>query len=329
MTSFVTGATGFVGSAVAKQLLGAGETVRVLVRPNSNRHNLEQLPVEIFEGDLKDQKLLEKALHGCQALFHVAADYRLWAANSQEFYDTNVQGSQNIMLAAAQAGVTRIVYTSSVATLGLNPDCTPANEETPSSLETMIGHYKRSKFLAEKAVKELVYKLGLNIVIVNPSTPIGPRDIKPTPTGRVIVMAASGGMPAYVDTGLNLAHVDDVAIGHLLAFENGKIGQRYILGGENLALHEILATVAHLTNRRPPKICLPHRAVLPIAYLAQGWAHFTKGKEPMTTVDGIRMAKKHMFFSSTKAEQALGYKSRSAQEALHDAITWFQANHYF
>jgi dihydroflavonol-4-reductase len=328
MTSFVTGATGFVGSAVAKQLLDAGETVRVLVRPNSNRRNLEELPVEIFEGDLKNQQLLEKALQGCQALFHVAADYRLWVRSSQELYDTNVQGSRNIMLAAAEAGVKRIVYTSSVATLGLNTDGTPADEETPSSLETMIGHYKRSKFLAEKAVKELVHQLRLNIVIVNPSTPIGPRDIKPTPTGRVIAIAASGGMPAYVDTGLNVAHVDDVATGHLLAFEKGEIGERYILGGEDLALREIFEIIARITNRRPPKIRLPHHAVLPIAYLAQSWAHLTRGKEPMTTVDGIRMAKKHMFFSSNKAEQALGYKARPAQEALYDAITWFQTNYY-
>jgi dihydroflavonol-4-reductase len=232
------------------------------------------------------------------------------------------------MLAAAETGVKRIVYTSSVATLGLNTDSTPADEETPSSLETMIGHYKRSKFLAEKAVKELVDKLGLNIIIVNPSTPIGPRDIRPTPTGRVIVTAASGGMPAYVNTGLNVTHVDDVATGHLLAFEKGEIGERYILGGENLALREILEIVARLTNRRPPKIRISHHAVLPIAYLAQSWARFTGGKEPMTTVDGIRMAKKHMFFSSNKAEQTLGYKFRPAQEALYDAIAWFRANDY-
>lgn len=328
MTSFVTGATGFVGSAVVKQLLNAGETVRVLARSNSNRRNLEELPVEIFEGDLQDQRLLEKALHGCQALFHVAADYRLWARRSQDFYDTNVQGSQNILLAAAEAGVKRIVYTSSVATLGLNTDGTPADEETPSSLETMIGHYKRSKFLAEEAVKELGRKLGLDIVIVNPSTPIGPRDIKPTPTGKVIVMAAAGGMPAYVNTGLNVVHVDDVARGHLLAFEKGETGNRYILGGENLTLREILESVAHLTQRRPPKIRLSPHAVMPIAYLAQGWAQLTGGKEPMTTVDGVRMAKKYMFFSSARAEQMLGYKFRPAQEALYDAITWFRANHY-
>lgn len=328
MTSFVTGATGFVGSAVVKQLLDAGETVRVLARSNSNQRNLEGLPIEIFEGDLQDQQRLEKALHGCQALFHVAADYRLWAPRSQDFYDTNVQGSQNIMRAAAEAGVNRIVYTSSVATLGLSPDGTPANEETPSSLETMIGHYKRSKFLAEEAVKDLEHRLKLNIVIVNPSTPIGPRDIKPTPTGRVIVMAASGSMPAYMNTGLNVVHVDDVAAGHLLAFEKGRIGERYILGGENLTLRDILEAIAQLTHRHPPKFRLSPHAVLPIAHLAQGWARLTSGKEPMTTVDGVRMAKKYMFFSSTKAEQLLGYQSRPAQEAIHDAISWFQANDY-
>ncbi len=328
MTSFVTGATGFVGSAVVKQLLAAGETVRVLARPRSNRHNLEGLPIDIFEGDLSDQRRLEKALCGCQALFHVAADYRLWTPRPQELYNANVQGSQNILQAAAQIGVKRIVYTSSVATLGLNADGTPADEEAPSNLQSMIGHYKRSKFLAEKAVKELVDKLGLNLVIVNPSTPVGPRDIKPTPTGRVIALAAAGGLPAYVDTGLNVAHVDDVARGHLLAFERGESGNRFILGGENLTLREILGNVARLTGRRPPKIRLSSRAVLPLAYLIQGWAHLTCGKEPMTTVDGVRMARKHMFFSSAKATQALGYQFRPAEEAFHDAITWFRAHHY-
>lgn len=328
MTSFVTGATGFVGSAVVKQLLAAGESVRALARPNSDRRNLEGLPIEVFEGDLREKRRLEKALHGCQALFHVAADYRLWTPRPQELYDANVQGSQNILCAAAEAGVKRIVYTSSVATLGLNADGAPADEETPSNLEGMIGHYKRSKFLAEKAAKELVDKLGLNLVIVNPSTPIGPRDIKPTPTGRVIVMAASGGLPAYVDTGLNVAHVNDVATGHLLAFERGEVGNRYILGGENLTLREILEIIAHLTGRRPPKIRLPSRAVLPIAYLTQGWARLTSGKEPMTTVDGVRMARKCMFFSNTKAIESLGYKFRPAEEAFHDAIAWFRTHHY-
>ncbi|CAB1275563.1 hopanoid-associated sugar epimerase [Candidatus Nitrosacidococcus tergens] len=328
MTSLVTGATGFVGSTVAKQLVNLGETVRVFVRPSSNRTNLDNLSVEVFEGDLKDPKSLEKALQGCQSLFHIAADYRLWSRNPQEFYDNNVQGSKNIFLAAAQAGVKRIIYTSSVAALGVNPDRSPADENTPSSLETMIGHYKRSKFLAEEEVKKLTKSLKLDVVIVNPSTPVGPQDIRPTPTGRIITMAASGKIPAYVDTGLNVVHVDDVAAGHLLAFEKGKTGERYILGGENLYLREILEIVARIMNRNPPKIQLPHYVVLPIAYFAQGWAYLTHGKEPMTTVDGVRMAKKHMFFSSKKAEQELGYTHRPAREAISDAIRWFQNHHY-
>jgi dihydroflavonol-4-reductase len=328
MTSFVTGATGFVGSAIVKQLLATGESVRALVRPDSDRRNLEGLPIEIVPGDLSDQRQLEKALQGCQALFHVAANYRLWAPRSREFYDINVQGTRNIILAAAEAGVKRIVYTSSVATLGLNPDRTPADEDTASSLEAMIGHYKRSKFLAEEAVKELMRQFALNVVIVNPSTPVGPRDIKPTPTGRVIVTAASGNMPAYMDTGLSIVHVDDVAAGHLLAFEKGESGARYILGGENITLHEIFNIVSQLTGLPPPRVRLSKGLVLPLAYLAQGWARLTHGKEPMITVDGVRMARKHMFFSSTKAEQALGYKFRPATEAIHDAIVWFRTNRY-
>lgn len=328
MTSFVTGATGFVGSAVVKQLLAAGESVRVLARPRSNRLNLEGLPVEVCEGDLSDQRCLEKALRGCRALFHVAADYRLWAPRPQALYDTNVQGSQTILQAAAEVNIRRIVYTSSVATLGLNADGTPADEESPANLQEMIGHYKRSKFLAEKAVQEQGKALGLNLVIVNPSTPVGPRDIKPTPTGRVVALAASGNLPAYVNTGLNVAHVDDVAAGHLLALEKGENGSRYILGGENLTLREIFTSVAHLTGRRPPKLRLSSHAVLPIAYLAQGWARLTHGREPMTTVDGVRMARKQMFFSSTKAMQTLGYQCRPAEEAFQDAIAWFRTHRY-
>jgi dihydroflavonol-4-reductase len=229
--TLITGSTGFVGSAVLRQLLNAGHSVRALIRQNSDRRNLAGLPVEIFTGDLTDRPSLDRALGGCSTLFHVAADYRLWARNPQELYETNVTGTRHIMDAAAQAGVSRIVYTSSVATLGLTPDGSPADEYTPVSLADMIGHYKRSKFLAEAEVKRMAEDRGLPVVIVNPSTPVGPRDIKPTPTGRMIVDAASGRMPAYVDTGLNLVHVDDVAIGHLLALERGEIGGRYVLGG--------------------------------------------------------------------------------------------------
>lgn len=329
MTSLVTGATGFVGSAVTRALLARGETVRVLARPDSDRRNIESLSVEVAEGDLRDPASLERALAGCEALFHVAADYRLWVPDPETIYEANVAGTRRLMLAAGQAGVARIVYTSSVATLGLNRDGSPANEETPVALSDMIGHYKRSKFLAEEEVRGLVEHNGLPAVIVNPSMPVGPRDIKPTPTGRIIVEAASGRIPAFVDTGLNVVHVDDVAAGHLLAFERGIVGQRYLLGGDNKTLREILTEVAHLCERRPPRIGLPHGLVLPIAYLAEAWARLNKNSsEPFVTVDGLRMAKKRMFFSSAKAESDLGYRARPSVEALGDAISWFRQAGY-
>ncbi len=263
MNTLITGASGFVGSAVLRQLIAAGHTVRALVRPNSDRRNLIGLSVEIVTGDLTDRRSLDRALTGCSFLFHVAAIYRLWVPHPEEIYKTNVTGTHDIMLAAANAGIKRIVYTSSVATLGLPSDGSPADESTPASLKDMVGHYKRSKFLAEAEVKRLADEEGLPVVIVNPSTPVGPRDLKPTPTGRLILDAALGRMPAYVDTGLNFVHVDDVAIGHLLAFDHGKIGDRYILGAQNMTLKEILTELAMLTGRRPPKIRLPHNLVLP------------------------------------------------------------------
>lgn len=309
-------------------LLAQGHQVRALVRRDSNRKNLDGLPVETLEGDLKDRASLERAARGCDALFHVAADYRLWTRSPGELYQNNVEGTRNVMLAAAEAGIGRIVYTSSVATLGLNPDRSPADEDTPVSLTDMIGDYKRSKFLAEGEVRKLVREDNLPIVIVNPSTPIGPRDIKPTPTGRLVVDAASGKMPAYVETGLNLVHVDDVAAGHLLAFERGKIGERYILGGHDQTLKQILEGVAAITGRKPPKIKLPHGAVMPVAYFSEAWAKLTNGKEPRTTVDGVRMSRKMMFFSSDKAQRELGYTIRPVEHALRDAIAWFRANRY-
>jgi dihydroflavonol-4-reductase len=232
------------------------------------------------------------------------------------------------MLAALASGVERVVYTSSVATLGLNRDGSPANEETPVSIHDMVGHYKRSKFLAEEEVRRLVREKGLPAVIVNPSTPIGPRDIKPTPTGRIIVDAASGRMPVYVDTGLNLVHVDDVASGHLLAFERGTLGERYILGGENLTLKEILFKIAELTWRNPPRIQLPHNLILPLACLSEAWARLTNSGEPRVTLDGVRMSKKRMFFSSSKAQEKLGYRVRPVMDALQDALSWFKEHGY-
>ena len=328
MTSLVTGATGFVGSAVVRALLEAGEVPRVLVRPTSDRRNLEGLGVDLAEGDLRDPGSLARACRGCQALFHVAADYRLWVPRPEEIYAANVDGTRALMEAAGAAGVARIVYTSSVATLGLNRDRSPADEATPAGLADMIGHYKRSKFLAEEAVRAMVREAGLPAVIVNPSTPLGPRDIKPTPTGRLIVEAARGRIPAFVDTGLNVVHVADVAAGHLLAFERGQIGERYILGGENLALAEILGTIARLCGRPRPRLRLPHGLVLPLAHAVEAWARLTRGAEPFLTVDGLRMSRKWMFFSSAKAEAELGYESRPAEAALADAVAWFREAGY-
>jgi len=326
--TLITGATGFVGSAVLRKLIDAGYSVRALVRPNSDRRNLAGLPVELCTGDLTDRASLDRALAGCAILFHVAADYRLWIPKPREIYEANVTGTQTIMLAAAHAGVTRIVYTSSVATLGLNPDGSPADENTPVSLADMVGHYKRSKFLAEAEVKRLVDKQGLPVVIVNPSTPIGPRDIKPTPTGRIIVDAISGRMPAYVDTGLNLIHVDDVAAGHLLALDHGRIGERYVLGAVNMTLKEILTQLAAITGQRPPRIRLPHNLVLPIAYLSEAWARMVGGKEPRVTLVGVRLAKKRMFFSAEKARRVLGFHPRPIEKALRDAVVWFRQQGY-
>ncbi len=328
MTTLVTGATGFVGAAVARRLRERGETVRVLVRPSSNRGNINNLPVEIVEGDLRDPDTLPPALEGCRALYHVAADYRLWTPDPEVMYAVNVDGTRNLIRSATAAGVVRIVYTSSVAVLGRTADGSPADEETPVTIGDMIGHYKRSKFLAEEAVRELIAEEAAPVVIVNPSTPIGPRDIKPTPTGRVIVEAAAGRMPAYVDTGLNIVHVDDVAEGHLLAHDRGRIGERYVLGGKDMTLAEILGEIAGIVGRPAPKIRLPHNLILPVAVFAEAWARLFKTGEPFVTIDGIRMAKKKMFFSSAKAETELGYGHRPAQDALRDAVAWFEDNGY-
>lgn len=327
MTTLITGATGFVGTAVARSLLAEGHRVRALVRESSDRRNLEGLEMEIAVGDLRQPESLKRALAGCKALFHVAADYRLWARDPETLYTSNVDGTVNIMRAAADVGIERIVYTSSVATLGLKRDGTPADERTPVTLDDMIGDYKRSKFLAEEAVMRLVREDDLPVVIVNPSTPIGPRDVKPTPTGRLIVDAAAGKMPAFVDTGLNVVHVDDVARGHLLAFERGQIGERYVLGGENMSLEDILREIARVTGRAAPKVRLPHGLVMPVAYVSEAWARVFGG-EPLATVDGVKMSRKRMYFSSRKAEQSFAYRARPANEAIRDALAWFRENAY-
>jgi dihydroflavonol-4-reductase len=326
VTDLVTGATGFVGSAVARKLLDRGRAVRVFARPGGDRANLQGLDVEIAEGDLRDAASFAPALKGVGTLYHVAADYRLWVRDTRELYAANVDATRDLLRAAAEAGVGRIVYCSSVAVLGINKDGTPSDEETPVTVADMIGHYKRSKFLAEQAVDALVREEGLPVVIVNPSTPVGPRDIKPTPTGRMIEDAACGRMPAYVDTGLNIVHVDDVAEGHLLAHDRGEVGRRYVLGGEDMALREILALIADIVGRKPPRVRLPHNLIMPAGYVSEAWARLTRSdREPKVTVDAIRMAKKKMFFSSDRAKRELGYSPRPAEEAIRDAIDWIRA----
>ena len=325
MTTLITGASGFVGSAVARALLDAGHEVRALVRSTSSRANLGGLALEVCQGDLTDAESIRAAVAGCRYVFHVAAEYRLWHPRPACIYAANVDGTRNVMRAALAEGVERVVYTSSVATLGLCADGSPADEDTPTSLAQMIGHYKRSKFMAEQDVLHLAREEALPVVIVHPSAPMGPRDVRPTPTGRMILDAAAGRMPAYVDTGLNVVHVDDVARGHLLALVHGSQGQGYILGGEDMSLRHILETVAEIAGRRPPRWKLSPTALMPLAYLAQGWARITRGGEPRLTVDGLRLAKKHMYFSSAKARRELSYAPRPAREALQEAVDWFRS----
>jgi dihydroflavonol-4-reductase len=299
--------------------------VRALVRSNSNTVNLDGLPAEIVHGDVTDAESMRRAARGCTTIFHIAADYRLWVPDQRSMYRTNVDGSVNVLESAAAVGATRMVYTSSVAVLGINSDKTASDENTPVAVSEMIGPYKRSKFLAEKAVSERASAIDFPMVTVNPSTPIGPGDFRPTPTGRIIVDAALGRMPAYVDTGLNIVHVDDVAAGHLLARDAGKPGERYILGGADLSLKEILAMVARHSGRRPPLVRLPRAAVYPVAVVGELLARLF-GSEPLVTRDELRMAKKHMYFSSRKAETELGYRWRPAEQAIVDALAWFRSH---
>jgi dihydroflavonol-4-reductase len=322
MKALVTGATGFVGAAVARALCAAGWEVRVLARVGSDRSNLRQLALQVVEGDLADVASLESALEGCAALYHVAADYRLGARDPAPLYRTNVDGTRNILNAARNAAVGRVVYTSSVATVGIPANGVPGEESTPVALSDMIGHYKRSKYLAEEVAREAA-RAGLSVVIVNPSTPVGPGDIKPTPTGQLVLDAAAGRMPAYVETGLNIVHVDDVAAGHLLAYERGKSGERYILGGEDMTLREILGVIAALVGRKPPAIRLPYAAILPLAYVAEGFT-WVSGRSGRLTLEGLRMSRKRMYFSSAKAARELGYRWRPPLAALEDAVGWFR-----
>ena len=325
-TVLVTGASGFVGSAIARALIAKGLRVRTLLRTTSPRTNVEGLGCEIALGDMRDEQAMRTALQKARYLFHVAADYRLWARDPEEIVRNNREGTRAGMEAALATGVEKIVYTSSVATLKpLNGRA--ADETSRHDERSAIGAYKRSKVVAERLVEQMIADRGLPAVIVNPSTPIGPRDVKPTPTGRIIVEAMAGRIPAFVDTGLNLVHVDDVAAGHLLALEHGGIGETYVLGGRDVHLRDMLLAVAEMSGRPPPKVRLPRAPLYPIAYGAELMARFN-GKEPLLTVDALRMARYRMFFSSAKAERALGYRARPFREAIVDAVAWFREAGY-
>ena len=327
MTTLVTGATGFVGSHVARQLVSSGENVRVLVRPTSNFKLLEDLRVERVEGDLRDAGSIERAMRGVRRVFHVAADYRLWTQHPEELYESNVEGTRRLIAAAERAGVERIVYTSTVATIAVpQHGAALPNEATAARLEEMIGHYKRSKFLAEQVALDAA-KAGAPVVIVNPTAPVGPGDWKPTPTGRIILDFLLGKIPAYVDTGLNVVAVEDVAAGHLLAAGKGRSGERYILGGRNMTLKEILDALAANTGRRAPRLKLPHVVALAAGYADELYSRLA-GREPQIPVEGVKMSRHKMFVESDKAARELGYAPGKIEAALERAVRWYEDNGY-
>ncbi len=327
MKALVTGATGFVGSSVVRALLASGHQVRALVRAGADLRNIADLKVELVTGDVRDPASLSSAMVGCEQVYHVAALYSYWWSPRQDFYDVNVEGTRNVLRAAQAAQVERVVYTSSVATLGLPRDGSPGTEDTPARLADMISDYKRSKFLAEEVARDFASR-GLPVVIVNPSTPVGVRDIKPTPTGRTIVDFLNGRMPAYLDTGLNIVDVEDVAEGHLLAAEKGRVGERYILGHENLTLKEMLDTLADLTGLPAPRLRLPYYPVLGLSYVYAAAYRFLPGRQPQMTPATVRLARKRMFFDSSKAVRELGLRQTPAREALGKAVAWFREHGY-
>jgi dihydroflavonol-4-reductase len=327
MLAFVTGATGFVGSHVARALADQGADLRLLVRSNSNTKNIQDLKADLVIGDLRDPVSLEKGIAGCDVVFHVAADYRLWVRDPDEMYRANVEGTQSILEAARKNGVRRIVYTSSVATIGFTSNGQPANESSPVSLDNMIGHYKRSKFMAEQLAME-AGRSGMDVVVVNPTTPVGEQDIKPTPTGRIVVDFLKKKFPAYVDTGLNLVDVKECARGHIAALEKGRSGERYILGGENLTLKQILDNLAAITGLPSPKVRVPYIVALATGVVDEVVTGHILGREPRATIDAVRMGRKKMFVSAGKAERELGWKLVGVDAALRRAVDWFQANGY-
>lgn len=327
MRAFVTGATGFIGSHVAELLYNLGADLRLLVRKGSRLENIQHVVAERVPGDLRDPESLRRGMRGCDVVYHVAADYRLWTRNPEEMYQVNVEGTRSIIQAAVEVNVRRVVYTSSVATMGFIGDGTAVSEEDPVSMEEMIGHYKRSKFLAEQVAIDAERK-GAPVVIVNPTTPVGERDIKPTPTGRIIVDFLKRKFPAYVDTGLNLVDVREVARGHVLAMEKARPGERYILGGQNLTLKQLLDKLSSITGLPSPKLQVPHAVAMGFAAFDQFFAGTILKTEPRATVEAVRMGRKKMFASSAKAERELGYQVVPIESALKRAVDWFQANGY-
>lgn len=326
MKALVTGGTGFIGANLVRALLKRGYRVRVLVRPSSDRRNLEGLEVELAVGDLRDPGSLARALEGCSLLFHVGALYSFWVRPRSLIYETNVEGTRNALQAALERGVERVVYTSSVAALGLPRGKEPADETTPVEPGAIIGDYKRSKYLAEQVALEFAAR-GLPVVIVNPTLPVGPYDIKPTPSGRIIVDFLNRRMPAYMETGMNIVDVEDVALGHLLAAEKGKVGERYILGGENLTMKELLALLGEITGLPAPKVRLPYYPILGLSYLNAAFCALT-GSVPRMTPETIRMTRHYMFYNPSKAVRELGFPQTPAREALRKAVEWFRANGY-
>jgi dihydroflavonol-4-reductase len=321
--TFVTGATGFIGSHVVRLLRERGDRVRILVRESSRALNIEGLGCEIVLGDLRDASQLVRCVQGCRCVYHVAADYRLWARDPQEIYESNVAGTRNLLSACCEAGVDKVIYTSTVGTIGRRNDDTPPDEATPVALDDMIGHYKRSKFMAEQVACEFAHE-GLPVVIVNPTTPVGAGDIKPTPTGKIILDFLRGRLPAYVDTGLNIVAVEDVAQGHILAEQKGAVGQRYLLGGENMSLRQILEILARLCGRRMPRFPMPWAVAFAAAQVNQFFIGTILRREPSIPLEGVRMARHKMYISSDKARRELGYNPRPAEEALRNAVEYFR-----
>lgn len=320
--TFVTGATGFVGSHVARLLVARGDRVRILARNSSRKSNIEGLGCEVVIGDLRDSMSLERCVQGCRKVFHVAADYRLWSQNPQDIYDNNVGGTRNLLSSCCEAGVEKVIYTSTVGTIGMSQDGLPSDENSPVKLDDMIGHYKRSKFMAEQVAREFA-AAGLPVVIVNPTTPVGAGDLKPTPTGKIILDFIRGRMPAYVDTGLNIVGVEDVARGHLLADEQGTVGERYILGGENWSLVEILEALARISERHTRRVPIPWLLALAAAYLDNFVMGTVFRREPFIPLEGVRMARHKMYVSTEKARKHLGYNPGPVEQALREAVEYF------